>query len=159
MSGQNTSFWDKNSDRPTSLSNVYLLSISFIDNRHPFFSCQSVYIQFIRVSTSMSFLFRFLKWGKQHICILLQKKKYVYVFSKIAFSTYSFLYKWQTVKSFSNTMEISTILTTKNHTFLSKEKVLFSPLYIKELNKHVNWRVCFSFCLSIIPPKVFSSNT
>lgn len=42
-------------------SHVYLLSISFIDDGHPFLSCQSVYIQFVRVSTSMSFLFRFLK--------------------------------------------------------------------------------------------------
>lgn len=56
-------------------SRIYLLSISFIYDGHPFLSCQSVYIQFVRVSTSMSFLFRFLKWGKQHIRILLQKNK------------------------------------------------------------------------------------
>lgn len=39
----------------------YLLPISLIYNRYPFFSCQGVYIQFIRVSTSVSFLFRLLK--------------------------------------------------------------------------------------------------
>lgn len=44
-----------------SSSCIYLLSISLIDNGHSFLSCQSVYVQFVRVSTSMSFLFRFLK--------------------------------------------------------------------------------------------------